>query len=427
MTRAVCHLADPWPRPRTSRTIALAARAAVGPAARRSAIAASTAASSAASPSTTSWTSPIRCARIASKRRPPGNSARAWVSPILAITNGLMTAGRMPRRVSVNPNRVPLSAMTEVGDRAEPHAAAERRAVDPGDDRHGAGVDGLEHVGHGHRVLLVALDVERHGGAHPGDVGAGAERRPVAREDDGAELGRALARKRRESGSKVRDQGGVEGVVDVRPGERHTSDDPSRARAIDAQCRSHAAILTSGQVAATLGSMGPPHPWSPNWRPDPSGRRLAAIRMARRGGLLAAVLFAPVGAAGMAMLPAIEPLLTPPASVLAGLAGIAGVALLGAGLAPAALGSRIDGAVVGLALGLGVPVAAVTSALIGTYLAGSAIDGFDEGGRLAGQVLRSGVSGAIRLSPLIGLASVVWVVMVRRWGAVALPQRDADR
>ena len=148
--------------------------------------------------------------------------------------------------------------------------------------------------------------------------------------------------------------------------------------------------------------------------------------MARRGGLLAAVLFAPVGAAGMAMLPAIEPLLTPPASVLAGLAGIAGVALLGAGLAPAALGSRIDGAVVGLALGLGVPVAAVTSALIGTYLAGSAIDGFDEGGRLAGQVLRSGVSGAIRLSPLIGLASVVWVVMVRRWGAVALPQRDAD-
>jgi hypothetical protein len=148
--------------------------------------------------------------------------------------------------------------------------------------------------------------------------------------------------------------------------------------------------------------------------------------MARRGGLLAAVLFAPVGAAGMAMLPAIDPLLTPEASILAGLAGIAGVALLGAGLAPAALGSRIDGAVVGLALGLGVPVAAVTSAIIGTYLAGSAIDGFDEGGRLAGQVLRSGVSGAIRLSPLIAIASAVWVVTVRRWGAVVMPQRDAD-
>jgi hypothetical protein len=148
--------------------------------------------------------------------------------------------------------------------------------------------------------------------------------------------------------------------------------------------------------------------------------------MARRGGLLAAVLFAPVGAAGMAMLPAIEPLLTPQASILAGVAGIAGVALLGAGLAPAALGSRIDGAVVGLAPGLGVPVAAVTSAIVGTYLAGSAIDGFDEGGRLAGQVLRSGVSGAIRLSPLIAIASTVWVVVVRRWGAVVLPQRDPN-
>ena len=31
MTRAVCHFDDPWPRPRTSRTIAFAARAAVGP------------------------------------------------------------------------------------------------------------------------------------------------------------------------------------------------------------------------------------------------------------------------------------------------------------------------------------------------------------------------------------------------------------
>lgn len=117
----------------------------------------------------------------------------------------------------------------------------------------------------------------------------------------------------------------------------------------------------------------------------------------------------------MATLPAIDPLLEPPASVLAGLAGLAGVGLLGAGLAPAALGSRIDGAVVGLALALGVPVAAVTSALIGTWLVGSALDGFDEGGRLAGQVLRSGVGGALSLSPLIALGSAIWVVAVRRW------------
>ena len=156
-------------------------------------------------------------------------------------------------------------------------------------------------------------------------------------------------------------------------------------------------------------------PRSPSWRPDPTRRRLAVIRLARRGALLAAVVFAPVGAVGMAILPPIDPLVSPMASALAGLAGLAGVALLGAGLAPAALGSRIDGAVVGVALALGVPVAAVTSALIGTFIAGSALHGFDEGGLLAGQVLRGGVSGAVRLAPLIALAATIWVVLVRRW------------
>ena len=119
----------------------------------------------------------------------------------------------------------------------------------------------------------------------------------------------------------------------------------------------------------------------------------------------------------MALLPAIDPLVSTPASILAGIAGLAGVGLLGAGLAPAAQGSRIDGVVVGVALGIGVPVAAVTSALIGTFLAGSAIHGFDDGGRLAGLVLRGGVRGAVALAPLIALASAVWVVAVRRWGA----------
>lgn len=156
-------------------------------------------------------------------------------------------------------------------------------------------------------------------------------------------------------------------------------------------------------------------PRSPSWRPDPTGHRLATIRTARRGALLAAVLFAPVGGVGMATLPAIEPLGPPLASMLAGLAGLAGVALLGAGLAPAGLGSRIDGLAVGVALGVGVPVAAVTSALIGTFMVGSALHGFDEGGRLAGQILRSGVSDAVKLSPLIALASAIWVVVLRRW------------
>ena len=71
----------------------------------------------------------------------------------------------------------------EVADRAQPHPAAERGALDAHDERHRAGVDRLEHVGHRHRVLLVALDVERHRRAHPGDVGAGTERRPVAGQD----------------------------------------------------------------------------------------------------------------------------------------------------------------------------------------------------------------------------------------------------
>jgi hypothetical protein len=157
------------------------------------------------------------------------------------------------------------------------------------------------------------------------------------------------------------------------------------------------------------------NPRGSSWNPDTSRQRLATIRMARRAALLAAVLFAPIGAVGMAIVPAIDPLGSPMASVLTGLAGIAGVALLGAGLAPATVGSRIDGLVVGLALGIGVPVAAVTSALIGTFLAESALHGFDEGARLAGTVLRAGVGGAIRLAPLIALASGVWVTLVRRW------------
>ena len=145
--------------------------------------------------------------------------------------------------------------------------------------------------------------------------------------------------------------------------------------------------------------------------------------MARRGALLAAVLFAPIGAVGMAILPAIDPIGTPMAAALTGLAGLAGVALLGAGLAPAAIGSsRIDGIAVGVALGIGVPVAAVTSAIIGTFMTGSMLDGFDEGARLAGLVLRGGVGGAARLAPLIALASAIWVVVVRRWGITSRPR-----
>src|SRR4051794_9652737 len=75
----------------------------------------------------------MRAARVASKRRPPGNNARAWVSPIFAITNGLMTDGRIPSRVSVKPNRAPDSAIT-MSDTAHspippPSAAPWTRAI----------------------------------------------------------------------------------------------------------------------------------------------------------------------------------------------------------------------------------------------------------------------------------------------------------
>ena len=40
--------------------------------------------------------------------------------------------------------------------------------------------------------------------------------------------------------------------------------------------------------------MGPSNPWSPNWQPDPTGRRLLTIRAARRGAFLAAGIYLPI-------------------------------------------------------------------------------------------------------------------------------------
>ena len=158
-------------------------------------------------------------------------------------------------------------------------------------------------------------------------------------------------------------------------------------------------------------------PLGPNWRPDSSGRRLATIRIARRGALLAATLFAPVGLLATSFIPTVEPVGAPVGTIaIAGLAALAGIGLLGAGLAPAALGSRIDAVAVGVALAIGAPVAAVTSALIGSFLSGSVLGGFDEGGTLAGTMLRAGVTDAARTAPLVILAATIWVLVVRHWG-----------
>ncbi len=159
-------------------------------------------------------------------------------------------------------------------------------------------------------------------------------------------------------------------------------------------------------------------PWDPNWRPDPTGRRLIAIRVARRGALASALMF---GALVVVATLVSHPL---PARAGADLAvgvvlalfSLPALALLGAGLTAAALGSRPSAASAGLAMGVGVPVAAVTSTMIGVFLLVGIVPGVGDGMSAAGMVLRSGVKAATAISPLIALASLAWVVLVRRLG-----------
>jgi hypothetical protein len=152
--------------------------------------------------------------------------------------------------------------------------------------------------------------------------------------------------------------------------------------------------------------MGPDNPWSPSWRPDPSGTRLARIRVARRGAVLAGLAYLPVGAAVLVNGPA-----SPEVVIGALLVGLPGIALLGAGLAPATSGSRVDAVVAGLAFGIGAPVAAVTSLLIGGFI----IDGFiGESDRFAGPILMTSVRTAVAIAPVLALASAAWTVATRR-------------
>jgi hypothetical protein len=98
-------------------------------------------------------------------------------------------------------------------------------------------------------------------------------------------------------------------------------------------------------------------------------------------------------------------------AVLALAIGLPGVALLGAGLAPAALESRVDAIVAGIAFGIGSPVAAVTSIVIGAFVVGAmAHDGPD----LTGPLLRAGVTAALGIAPLVALCAAAWVLAVRR-------------
>jgi hypothetical protein len=155
--------------------------------------------------------------------------------------------------------------------------------------------------------------------------------------------------------------------------------------------------------------MGPNNPWSPEWRPDESGIRFRRIFIARRGAAAAGVLWIPVAlvATWQARMPA-------EAMVLVVIAGSAGVALLGAGLANAAVGSRIDAIAVGVAMAIGAPVASVTSLVIAGFFLDFASDRVTDA---PSAIVRGGVLAALGVAPLVVLAVSGWLVIVRRYAA----------
>jgi hypothetical protein len=89
------------------------------------------------------------------------------------------------------------------------------------------------------------------------------------------------------------------------------------------------------------------------------------------------------------------------------------LALLGAGLAPTAVGSRVDAVVVGVALAIGAPVAAALSTAIAVFVVLAASE-FDEvAGPAVGQVIKLGVASAARVTPLLVAVAVLWVIAIR--------------
>jgi hypothetical protein len=170
--------------------------------------------------------------------------------------------------------------------------------------------------------------------------------------------------------------------------------------------------------------MGPNNPWSPNWRPDTTGRRLATIRLMRWGMLVAGFLYLLVGIGAALMLFGDDAAPTGPhlsvgtrtAAAVIALVGLPGVALLGAGLAPTTIGSRIDAAVAGLALAVGAPVAAVTSMVIAGFIIGAVIRH-----DLTATIVRYGVNSALGIAPAVAIAAAIWVIVLRRLGRRMVP------
>jgi hypothetical protein len=169
--------------------------------------------------------------------------------------------------------------------------------------------------------------------------------------------------------------------------------------------------------------MGPANPWSPNWRPDPTGQRLVAIRSSRRGAFWAVLLLWPLVLLAAFTTPGATDLPDARLIVLVAALSWPGLALLGAGLAPTALGSRVDAMVAGIALGIGAPVAAITSAMIGVGILLAIYNSGDFNGQphmpgdftgvVLGLTVRLGVLGALRVAPLVAIAVGAWLIVVR--------------
>ena len=159
--------------------------------------------------------------------------------------------------------------------------------------------------------------------------------------------------------------------------------------------------------------MGPGNPWSPNWRPDPTGRRLAAIHTARRGAVLAAVLLGGVTTVAAILAPEASgrPVTVPLAIALM---AVPALALLGAGLAPSAVGSRIDALAAGIAFAVGAPVAAALSTAIAVFVVVATSDLSELTGPAVGEVIRMGVVAALRVAPLLAMTAALWVVAIRQ-------------
>ena len=142
---------------------------------------------------------------------------------------------------------------------------------------------------------------------------------------------------------------------------------------------------------------------------------MLTIRVARRGAWLAAGIYLPITIVAAFLVT--NPLTDLPKSyssalaTIAILSGVAGVALLGAGLAPAALGSKIDAVVVGIAMAIGAPVAATASIVIWGWVIDSWMG---ESADFAAPLLRAGVLVAIQVAPVVAAGAASWVVIVRR-------------